>query len=146
VYTPALVVQGREWRGWVCNSGFGVAPGPDVGRLELVALDRNRAQVRFTPTTAISDSLTVNVAVLGFDPEPDVTQGENTGRILHHDFVVLATATAPLRRDGDGYVTGITIPPTEQQTERLGLAAWISTGADPAPLHAVGGWLSREPQ
>ncbi len=80
------------------------------------------------------------MAVLGFGLSTPVGGGENAGRTLKDDFVVLGyRSTARASEDGQWTVDLPKTVPAEPS--RRAVAAWISTGDDPAPLQAVAGWL-----
>jgi hypothetical protein len=133
VYTPGFFANGREWRGWT----FGLGPrrsDRQPGKL-VAAIDAGRIRAGFP---AADGPLELHVALLGFGIETAVERGENRGRKLPQEFVVLAhTAHASdtgqwqveLPRDGAG------------QAQRYGIALWVSTPDNPAPLQATGGWL-----
>ena len=69
--------------------------------------------------------------------------GENRGRSLEHDFVVLDMKTERMQAgDGNALITSVPLPKDEYNAPRLGLAVWISYADDNRPLQATGGWLS----
>jgi hypothetical protein len=141
VYTPGIVVQGREWRGWFRNPDLELEAGRPVGQLQIELGDGRRGKANFEPSAAVPANLIISVALLGFDLSTDIRNGENAGRTLHHDFVVLGLTQMPLRRDGNHYVAEIVLPDAGREAHRLGFAAWVSGVSSPAPLQAVGGWL-----
>lgn len=145
VYTPGLLVQGREWQGWFRDPDLKLPPAAEIGVLTLEIGDDRRGVVRFKPTgTAAGDDLSVNVALLGFDLVTAVKAGENSGRQLHHDFVVLGLTRVALHRDGDSFQAGFELPAAAQPAERLAVAAWVSREDKPTPLQAVGGWFTAQ--
>jgi hypothetical protein len=77
---------------------------------------------------------------MGFGLSTPIGRGENAGRTLKEDFVVLGyghTALEKSRRRWD-----LELPKTVQaETSRRAVAAWISSGIDPTPVQAVAGWL-----
>gem|GEM_PF-1030989 len=122
---------GAEWR-----VGQRAEVGTAVG--ELVAVvnpDTDSVQVRFA---AMEDG-SVHVARLGGGIVSEVRAGENRGRRLEHEFVLLATATAPLREGAA--VVRLPAIPDDITVSRDALAVWISRGDDPRPVQATGGWL-----
>lgn len=140
-YTPGFVVAGDEWRGWFAGSALAPAH-PPVGRLRAVA-DGPRVEMRFTPLTAPNADLRAHVAVLGFGLGSHVRAGENAGRALQHDFVVLGMAAVPLQAVDDGSWQGQgRLPAVRETAGRYALAVWIERVGDPAPLQATGGWLA----
>jgi hypothetical protein len=140
VYTPGFVVNGREWRGWFRNGPLDAGPAVDAGVLTL-ELDDGRLAARFAPTVAVNGPLELHVVLLGFGLESEVARGENAGRTLHHDFVVLDHRTLPLASaDGIHAATGDWRPPDESAPRRA-LAAWVTPRGGLEPMQAVGGWL-----
>jgi hypothetical protein len=84
-----------------------------------------------------------HAALLGFDLTSDVKAGEDRGRKLQHDFVVLTLATASAKKAGDGFQAELILtPPSHPAAKRLGVAAWVTPHKDLQPLQAIGGWLS----
>jgi len=140
VYTPGFVVNGREWRGWFGGGTPELSPGKKVGRLTARITPNSQISARFNPiTTASHSDIRAHVAILGFGISSDIGGGENSGRELKEDFVVLgdssAISTAPLQW---------TIPwPNIRASDgtRLAIVVWVSREGDPTPIQAAGGWL-----
>ena len=136
VYTPGFILAGREWRGWFQRQALRLPEGAPVGRLTL-HLKGDRLRLSFSATQTSPPGLVAHVARLGFGLRSAVSRGENAGRTLQHDFVVLTLqhvgTSAPnqwqarLQADARG--------------ERQALVAWLSAPGQPAPYQAVGGWL-----
>jgi hypothetical protein len=140
VYTPGFVINGREWRGWFQREALPAAPFGKVGKLVLTVRD-GRAEVVFTRSGAVSSPpLVVEVALLGGGLVSDVKRGENCGRKLQHDFVVLHHTTASLRAEGDRFIATVPLPSKTSDTPKA-IAAWITAGEALPPIQAVGGWL-----
>lgn len=146
VYTPEFVANGLEWRrGWFSNR-LPEQATEKMGALSVTAPDKEgNVSARYTPTGAAPEGLTINVALLGFDINSDVRAGENSGRRLEHDFVVLGFRTTALTPAGDG-VTRVAAPLVVQSQvagEKPGaLVAWVSDG-DGKILQIAGGWLPK---
>ena len=85
VYTPAFVLDGREWMELTLPS----SGSETVGVLKVVVTDGDKAILTFSPTRNDPRVYEVHVAQLGFGLEINVKAGENGGRKLVHDFVVL---------------------------------------------------------
>lgn len=139
VYTPGVVLGGQEWRSW----RRGTRPGPismdKVGSLKLeTASDTFTASFAPHPDEKLK-SAKLTVALLGMGIESEVRAGENRGRALRHDFVVLAQKT--FRGDELEWQGKLPSTPLAREASRLAVAAWVSVASDLKPLQAVGGWL-----
>lgn len=135
VYTPGFVLNGREWR----ERGVPAGAKEDAGVLKVIAED-DLVKASFAATAPNARRRELHVARLGFDLTTNVKAGENSGRKLLHDFVVLSIATVPLNSDG----TELRLPASVAKTlagSREAIAAWVTEAGDLAPLQAVGGWL-----
>lgn len=138
IYTPNFIIDGRDWRGFFQRQPL---PSPSGKPGVLTAKPANKGvQISFAPTK--KGEYTAHVAVLGFDRNSKVARGENAGRTLTHDFVVLDTATAKLRPDSDGQLTA-TLTPHLSGDGRLALAVWVTAAGSMAPVQAAGGFVRR---
>ncbi len=133
VYTPAFVVNGREWR----SHRFGDKPsGAAVSGLSVILAADGGLEVR--PAAPAPRSLMLNVALLGMDLESDIDAGENRGRHSRHDFVVLkwsrvAVHATPWRAELPSVPDGA--------AKQYAVAVWLNRPGDPAPLYAAGAYL-----
>src|SRR5690242_17613339 len=89
VYTPNFVVNGREWKGWF-NDGMLSARSEKIGKLRITLT--NNIDVAATFEGPRHGPPKLEVALLGVNLQSDVKRGENSGRKLRHDFVVLQLA------------------------------------------------------
>jgi peptide-methionine (R)-S-oxide reductase len=143
VYTPGFILDGQEWRGWFEREALPAAEG-ESGELEIVVED-GRALVSFTPAGGKGE-YEVFVAVLGFGIEQYVARGENAGKTLHHDFVVLSLENViPETRNGALHAsvvlrTIVLAAPEGRVEKRFAVAAWV-TDKIRRPIQAAGGWL-----
>ena len=141
VYTPGFVVDGREWKGFFSRREWRPKPGPVIGRLSLEVDERPAAHIRFeSASDDLPRRLQLHVARLGFGLKTPVSDGENAGRELQGDFVVLGQRDA--RVDTAQGEWTLELPPVgDAQPQRQALVAWLSRPDSPVPLQAVGGWL-----
>jgi hypothetical protein len=77
VYTPAFVLDGREWRGGDLE-GL-PAPDADAGTLTGTLRDGGEVLVTFHPAGQVTGPLEAHAALLGFGVVSGVSAGENRG-------------------------------------------------------------------
>lgn len=133
VYTPGWVLDGAQWRRW---GGEPPRAGETVGVLEADERDGVIA-ARFVPA-ADSGGYELYAARIGFGLTSDVTNGENSGRLLKHDFIVTALNSKPMRREKGGWRAELLLGAPRVRGERDGLAVWV-VGRDGRPIQATGG-------
>jgi len=138
VYTPAFVYNGNEWRNRFDGSEK-FPGGANTGALEMDVKARS-VEVRFRPIAQLEE-VQINVALLGFDLTSQIGAGENAGRELRHDFVVLGMTHKPLQLKNGSFTGNIELPETTMKAPRHAIAAWVSDTRRQTPLQAVGGWL-----
>ena len=143
VYTPGFVLSGNEWRDW--SNGVAL-PRPalkPVGVLTARSENSMRWSLRFHAAPGVTlSSCDFHIALLGFDLVSDVTAGENRGRSLRHDFVVIALSNAASSRSGEILQGVLSLSGrTDVSPKRLAIAAWVTPSKTLRPLQALGGWL-----
>ncbi len=135
VYTPGFVLDGREWR----NSSIPTA-GADTAGVLTVSIAENEIVTANFASASSGHALELHVARLGFDLNINVKAGENSGRKLLHDFVVLSLASEPMTAPSKT----IRLPASTAKIEpgtRTAVAVWITEAGQMEPIQAVGGWL-----
>jgi len=136
IYTPEFFVNGREWRRGVLG-GSPAASENEVGVLRAV-LRGNSLVVDFGGHGKQAQPLRLHIAVLGMDLHSDIAAGENAGRRLIHQFVVLGRTQ---RTSNSGHWQG-GLPKLQHQAARKALVVWVSALDDPRPIQVTGGYLS----
>ena len=140
IYTPGLISNGKEWRNFAWTAPT-ITGGPDVGRLTVKA-GADELAITFNPVRTLAvDKLVVNITLLGFGLTSDVRDGENAGRELTHDFVVLEYAQAPMNLHDGSYQATTQRPRSNVDAERYAIALWVTKENEQTPLQAVGAWL-----
>jgi hypothetical protein len=138
VYTPEFVLDGREWRGRTLP----LAQTTDSpGHLVVERISPSEYRVSFQPQAGFTGG-EAHLAILGFDLKSNIRSGENAGRALVHQFVVLDLAQSALAKEGAEWTAILRIP--TKPPGRLALASWITPSGSNAPLQATGGWLSQK--
>ena len=135
VYTPAFVLDGVAWR----NAALPPAATETPGVLRIT-INGERVTAAFKPATSAGRHYEIHVARLGFALGADVTAGENSGRKLVHDFVVLGLTNEGMKSG----VKELRLPAESSKqaaNSRSAIAAWVTQAGQIEPIQAVGGWL-----
>lgn len=135
VYTPAFVLDGVAWH----NADLPPAAAETPGVLKIT-VNGERVLAAFKPAANAERRYEIHLARLGFGLGADVKAGENNGRKLVHDFVVLG-----LTNEGMKSGTKELRLPAESVKQaadsRSAIAAWVTQAGQIDPTQAVGGWL-----
>jgi len=102
-----------------------------------VTLTRKQITATFDSTEQSLKPLQLNIALLGFNLQTSVHAGENKGRILSHNFVVIGHKNSLSKSNQ----WRITLPVTIVNSKKTALAAWVNSTDSPIPIQATGGWL-----
>jgi len=137
VYTPGFVLDGHEWR----NSGVPSASSKSPGALKLSVANGESVSAVFKQTNGESKPLDLHVARLGFGLKINVKAGENSGRTLLHDFVVLSLETTKLSGGKAELRSPVAAAANEDASSRRAIVAWVTEPGQIEPIQAVGGWL-----
>ncbi len=141
VYTPGFFRNGTEWRDWRRRETPSGRSEGDAGRL-TVEVNGGQSTIEFEPGDIEHAALQAHIAILGMGLSSDVRAGENRGKTLKHDFVVLGVASVTLIRHGATYRARTRLPDMQVDAQRIALAAWISAGDRQRPVQATGGILA----
>ncbi len=144
VYTPGLVLNGREWRDWSASTDGPKHSESPGGVLAVSSPDTNHWQISFKPAHDDVAAFEVHAAMLAGDLTSDVKAGENKGRRLKHDFAALNLLHASLVRSAESAHGEFVLPaPPMTAGSSLALAVWVTRAGQLEPLQAAGGWLVR---
>lgn len=136
VYTPCIVVAGKEYKAW--RSGLLVPPSKKVGVLSLKITNQENFMIQFAPEHG-EKNYTVHVAWLGFGLSTAVKSGENAGKTLRGDFVVLRHEQSMMSLGTKGYEVTIKLSMPLEKTS-LAAVAWVENSSG-EPVQAVGGYF-----
>lgn len=141
LYTPEFVMSGHEWRGWFHGERNPSAEKETSGELTLQVKDGGKQiSALYSPSSQVgSRTFTANVALLGFNVVSDVKRGENGGRQLRHDFVVLDFESKPMTK-GPHIQSGPLSLKSSTGDPPGAVVAWVSTSHGSIEQIA-GGWL-----
>jgi hypothetical protein len=135
VYTPAFVLDGKEWQYGKLPDASSETPG-----VLKITIDGERVTAAFKASLGSAGRYDIHVARLGFSLTADVTAGENNGKKLSHDFVVLGLTNETMKAG----VKELKLPASSTKSAvdpRTAIAAWITQTGQIEPIQAVGGWL-----
>lgn len=133
VYTPAVVADGEEWTSW----SRGARPKSAETKVKISISKRSDQDFTVHVDGVAKGNYVVRMALLGSGLKTKVTAGENAGRELKHDFVVLSWDRRSLEGPGDAHFT-FSKP---RHVTSVSVAAWIEEKNNPVPLQAAGGDL-----
>ena len=149
--TPGFIVSGVGWNGWFRGRPVPVKPYQAVGVLtaqindESSMTEMGSAKITFQPTIKAQGVLQVHVAVLGFNQITNVKRGENSGKNLPHDFVVMGYNSVPLKLEKNKLSTHINLPDTRQFTStKKALVFWVSELNNPSPIQVAANWWAEK--
>ena len=133
VYTPGFVLDGREWM----DRSVPKLSSEKPGSLKL-SIVNGKAIAEFVSANGATKDVDLHVTTLGFDLTTKVTAGENRGRNLGQDFVVLSLSNEKI----SGGKSDFAFNPDPRAGA---IAAWITLRNQIEPIQVVGGWL-KEPK
>jgi hypothetical protein len=135
VYTPAFVLDGKEWHYGKLPEAATETPG-----ILKITIDGERVTAAFKGSPDRSGRYDIHVARLGFALMADVIAGENQGKKLSHDFVVLGLTNETMKAGTKEL--RVPVSATRSTVEpRTAIVAWITQAGQIEPIQAVGGWL-----
>jgi hypothetical protein len=140
IYTPAVLQNGLELRNW-SGATFASPNEKAVGVLTAKTTEGKNFAIEFRPANGGAESWEAHLALLASGVSSKVDSGENRGRNLKHDFVVLALRDAVMEGEGEVRNARLTVPSSGESGARLGVAIWISARDQLVPVQAAGGWL-----
>jgi hypothetical protein len=140
IYTPSVAVNGQEKRNW---SGIRVFEPNDArpGVLKAATSDGKSFEIEFRPQQPSGAGYDVHLALLASGISSKVAAGENSGRNLEHDFVVLDLQDAPLKPDAAGGRARLTTNKPAEPGARKAVAIWVTERGELIPLQATGDWM-----
>lgn len=139
VYTPGFFINGKEWKGFFDRKDL---PAADTLRNQLSGTWKN-GKISINLLSRTNKSMS-HAAILGFGSQTYVRRGENAGRRLTSDFVVLAYKKTRSKAKSPT-MASIEFDMTKLATEssRLAFAIWSTEGSSPLPTAAAGAWFPK---
>jgi hypothetical protein len=142
IYTPEFVLNGQEWHNWFTGKNGPKSDGENVGVLTVASGDTKLWRVNFNPAKDSGARYEIHAALLAGGIVSDVKAGENHGRKLQHDFVVVDLLQIGMT-SGNGVAHGrfVINAPKSPAGKTRALVAWVTLVDAIQPIQATGGWL-----
>lgn len=137
VYTPGIMVNGREFRGFFNPVTRNRAVPGERGEPGILVLKSSDGHAELELRPEAEQPLVAHLVYLGMNIEVPIKRGENAGRTLTHNFVVLQH----LVTEGSG---SWTFTSHRAPDAADAIVAWIAHPDSLKPLQAVGGPLQRQ--
>jgi hypothetical protein len=142
IYTPEFVINGQEWTNFYSSDKTLPNSEQPVGHLRAEISDNGHIDIKFdaleTGTFKTTHHKYLNIAILGMDLSSQVDAGENKGKRLTHDFVVLNKQQV---RSENHHWQAQLPDLTNFETSNLAIAIWIEENKSLRPIQAVGDFL-----
>ena len=141
-YTPQMVTNSDEWRGFLSGQLEWKANNDKPGVLKATLQDpAENMVIHFSPQGVLKPKhYVLNVAVLGMGLSSRVTAGENHDRTLQHDFVVLSHDKKTVAVSPSRWEVKKPLVPNMGQTQSA-IAVWLSVPDSQKIIQATGGYL-----
>ncbi len=141
IATPGFVLNGQGWNGWFYQQELPITQIESEGVI-TAELNQKEIDIVFDLKKESTQLLNVHVAVLGFNIVTKITRGENRGKELVHDFVVLGYKNQLMDMAGKLGKSQMRLPDVHRiKSPKQAVVIWVSSMDDPAPIQAAGGWI-----
>ena len=142
IYTPELVLNGKEWRNWFSGKNGPGSDGAKVGVLTVSSMDGKVWEANFVPATESGARYEIHAALLSGGLISNVKAGENSGRQLLHDFAVVNLRQSTMSSsNGLAHATFMFGTPRAATGKTSAITAWVTRAGELAPEQSTGGWL-----
>ncbi|WP_407332538.1 DUF1223 domain-containing protein [Enterovibrio sp. 27052020O] len=130
VYTPGWFINDQEWRGFFARQSVPYTNGPAASTLKA-SINGNTLRVEYGG----NERLNANFALLAMDVTTKVKRGENRGKTLEHEFVVVDFDA----KTGQRHWQFVLDENTEETPSAI--AVWLTPQGGGDPIQTVAGWL-----
>ncbi len=139
VYTPEFIRNGEEWRDWFHDRQLSKSDAKNAGSLSVTTTDNKTFSIAYSGGD--NSKFDAHIALLGCGISLKIAGGENSGRQLQHDFVVLDHKSVLMKTDGAAAHATLAIDSASKNAPQKAVAIWITEENQLKPLQAAGGWL-----
>jgi hypothetical protein len=142
VYTPEFIVNGEEWKGWFHQENL-PSFQEKAGILKGI-LREDSLYVTYTSNSSLRVPLNLHVAITGSNINTEVPKGENRGKILWQDFVVLHHSAYPTSTQTQTPSWSLLLPIEQLQKtikSKYAISIWVVPNNSMIPLQATGSFV-----
>ncbi len=136
IYTPGFYLNAQEWRGW--RKGEELESSKKTSGNLKFKISGNKILVEYHSLGSLAKPKTLRlwVSQLGFGLTNHVDKGENAGKKITQDFVVLSLENF----SSNNGVWEFEMPPFQHKGKHA-IVVWVSEDLFLTPLQVAGGWL-----
>ena len=136
VYTPGFVLNGKEHKQWRYRIPY---KNDEVGILTLTIKD-NQAHISLDASYLLANRAKAHLAFMLTGQDTQIKAGENRGKTLRSDFVVISYQSAPSQINRQKLTATVPLPNfTKDKNAQYAVSAWISDKRG-GVIQAVGGY------
>ena len=135
VYTPAVVINGENWKQWHSQKKIPTSQENISLQVSITKISEQTFRIKVIGLKE-SKHYIINAVRLGMGISSSIKSGENAGKVLQQNFVVLDWAAESVNAKTN--VKEFTFQIKHSDSSRLAIAAWIEEAGNPTPLQSTG--------
>lgn len=142
VYTPQFIIDTKEYRQWFYTKNLPKFSKQYAGNLEI-NLDRDdNLTINYFNKNILNKDVIINIVLQGFNYSIPIKRGENSHKILKHDFVVLKHIQEKSSIQNNYLKFKTKLSPIKKSNKKQALVVWISD-KNHNQLQAVGNYIEK---
>jgi hypothetical protein len=135
IYTPGFAINGDEWRFKFMNKLTKKIKAK--GELNIKKKSKNTFNAEFLSKKIDKNKYFIYTAILGHNLKNKITRGENKGKSLSHNFVVLSLNNQQLQNGK----TTIRLPSIDNEVSEKSIVFWVTKRGSLKAIQSTGGCL-----
>jgi hypothetical protein len=140
VYTPGMVLNAKEWKEWRELTPQQIPASAEASKFSITLYRLPSGDVAVKVDGLHGDHpYVLKTAKLGMGLSSTVSSGENSGKLLRHDFVVLDWKQKTVNEKQAEAV--FHFKDLSHKASHFAIAAWLEEVGNPTPIQAVGSYL-----
>jgi hypothetical protein len=142
VYTPQFIIDTKEYRQWFSNKNLPIFSNKYAGNLEVNLDTNDNLTITYFNKNIKNKEVIMNIAIEGFNYSIPIQRGENSHKILNHDFVVLNHTQERSSIKNNTLIYKTKLPLVKDTTHKKALVVWISD-TNHNQLQAVANYIEK---